>query len=468
MNVKTISSALVATTMGVVGMSSAQVTAVVMDGLADAAYGDAIAIQNTNTQFGDASDGTLGFCNGSEIDGLFAFVQDGYLYLVIAGNLESNFNKLEIFIDAVPDEGQNPILGNNNSIDFNALNTMGEFVDPKTGEVQPGLTFDAAFVPDFWVTFTGGQGTGPKGEPIYDTYCSYAQLLTGGGDTGTAGFAGPGHGGAKGALTLDNQIEIAIDNSNIAGVIGGPELNEDGGAGVSTGIEVAIPLAALGYTDGDDIGISAMVNGSGHDFISNQVIGGLGGSDNLGFPRFVNFDVIPGDQFAILEGEGGGGEDSCPADFDDSGTVNGADFGSVLAAWGPCDGCPQDLDKDGQVAGSDVGAFLASWGPCPDPPPASGACCTGEECSEQTESECIDAGGTYLGDETSCDVDTCGSGGGGDCGDCNVAQPGSPGCSDTACQDAVCAADNFCCSVEWDASCAAKANSGNYEDCDCP
>lgn len=467
MNVKTTSSVLVATVMGVGTMAAAQVSSIVMDGAADAAYGDPVAVQNTNTQFGDASDGTAGFCNGSEIDGLYAFVADGYLHLLVAGNLESNFNKLEIFIDAIPGEGQNPILGNNNGIDFNALNTMGEFVDGETGEVQPGLSFDAAFVPDFWVTFTGGQGTGPKGEPVYDTYCNYAALLTGGGDTGAAGGAGPGSAGAKRKLVLDNGIEAAIDNSNVAGVIGGTELNEDGGAGVTTGIEIAIPLAALGHTAGDDIGVSAMVNATGHDFLSNQVIGGIGGGDNLGFPRFVNFDVIEGDQFVVIATEGGGGENDCPADFDGNRVVNGADFGSVLAAWGPCPGCPQDLDGDDQVAGSDVGAFLAAWGDCPDPPAATGACCTGDGCSELTESDCADAGGTYLGDDTSCDVDSCDTGGG-DCGDCNVAQAGSPGCSDTACQDAICATDNFCCTVEWDSSCVAKANSGNFPECDCP
>lgn len=393
------------------GSAVAQTASVTVDGVADAAYGDAAAVQNTNTQFGDASDGALGFCNGSEIDGLYALVEDGYLHLLIAGNLESNFNKLEIFIDAVPGEGQNPILGNNNEIDFGALNTMGEYTDPKTGEVQPGLTFDAAFVPDFWITLTGGQGSGPKGEPIYDTYCSYAKLLTGGGDSGPAGFAGPGHAGAKGALGLDNGIEIAIDNSNVGGVIGGAELNEDGGLGVSTGIEVAIPLAALDHSEGDTILVSAMINGSGHDFLSNQVIGGLGGGENLGFPRFVNFEVIPGEQFVIVPDDGGGGT-ACPGDFNADGEVNGADFGEILASWGDCGGCSQDLDGDGVVGGSDVGAFLAAWGACPEPPNPLGNC-------DEPHAE--------------------------------------PGCTDSECETVVCEIDSFCCTVTWDNACVEKA-----------
>ncbi|MHC5004673.1 MAG: hypothetical protein ACYTJ0_16290, partial [Planctomycetota bacterium] len=40
--------------------------------------------------------------------------------------------------------------------------------------------------------------------------------------------------------------------------------------------------------------------------------------------------------------------------------------------------------------------------------------------------------------------------------DCCVAN-GSPGCDDPACQETVCAADAFCCDVEWDGICAATA-----------
>ena len=57
--------------------------------------------------------------------------------------------------------------------------------------------------------------------------------------------------------------------------------------------------------------------------------------------------------------------------------------------------------------------------------------------------------------------------GGGDCGDCDTPNAG-PGCSDSACSDAVCAADSFCCSIQWDSSCASKATSGNFPECDCP
>lgn len=59
------------------------------------------------------------------------------------------------------------------------------------------------------------------------------------------------------------------------------------------------------------------------------------------------------------------GGDPCTGDFNGDGVVNGADFGALLAGWGPCPGCPEDLSGDGIVAGSDVGLLLSVWGACP-------------------------------------------------------------------------------------------------------
>lgn len=53
---------------------------------------------------------------------------------------------------------------------------------------------------------------------------------------------------------------------------------------------------------------------------------------------------------------------SCPADLTGDGTVDGADLGVLLAAWGG--GGPADLDGSGAVDGADLGELLASWGPC--------------------------------------------------------------------------------------------------------
>ncbi|MDG2020618.1 MAG: hypothetical protein P8J59_01565 [Phycisphaerales bacterium] len=58
---------------------------------------------------------------------------------------------------------------------------------------------------------------------------------------------------------------------------------------------------------------------------------------------------------------------SCPciADLNGDGQVDGADFGLLLSAFGPCSrDCAADLDDSGNVDGADIGLLLALWGEC--------------------------------------------------------------------------------------------------------
>ncbi|MDE0887913.1 MAG: hypothetical protein OSA40_00500 [Phycisphaerales bacterium] len=56
----------------------------------------------------------------------------------------------------------------------------------------------------------------------------------------------------------------------------------------------------------------------------------------------------------ILKSTGG-----CPEDMNGDGTVNGADLGLLLAAWGTDGG---DFNGDGTTNGADLGLLLAAWG----------------------------------------------------------------------------------------------------------
>ena len=324
---------------------------IVVDGVRDEIYGTPLAIQDTGTAFGDSDLGLVDHANGSELDALSGRVEEGVLYLHFAGNLESNFNKLDVFIDAIEDEGQNRLRSDNPDVKFGGLNRMGG-----TGRgVEPGLGFDSDFAPDFWIDFTGGGEIGVS----YQSFINWSALLTGGGPDAVSGFAGPGGPGAGQAIFAGNGIIASIDNSNQQGVAAGEDT--DDGAGVTTGIEFAIPLSVLGHVPGDAIKVAAFINGSDHDYLSNQVLGPLGGSGNLGEPRSLDFAGIPGAQFVIVvESE------SCEGDFNADGQVNGADFGSLLASWGPCRDCEPDLNGDGSVNGADVGLLLAVWGGCPE------------------------------------------------------------------------------------------------------
>lgn len=298
--------------LALAGLSVSASAQIIIDGSLDAGYGSAVVVQNTETQFGDSNLGLIDFANGSELDGAFATIRDGKLYLFLSGNLESNYNKLEVFIDCKPG-GQNLLLNNNPDVDFNGLNRMA------------GLRFDTGFDADYWISVTGG------GVP-YTMYANYAELLTTGGGQGY--YMGSTGAGSDGTLTGGNNnpygIKVTINNSNTGGVFGGTGTGS--GAGVSTGVEYCIPLAALGGPIGD-FKICAFVNGGGHDYMSNQILSGMSGGGNLGDPSFVDFNNVFGIQdftvsmgaysavssVTLLEGEAGSGDlNSLQASDDDS------------------------------------------------------------------------------------------------------------------------------------------------------
>ncbi len=145
-------------------------------------------------------------------------------------------------------------------------------------------------------------------------------------------------------------LEVAIDNSNTAGVVGSGDApwetvgGEDDPENVVTGIEFSIPLSELGGATGD-IRLTAFVNGGGYDFGSNQfggvgiLQGNVGGDGSGGFTgdfSGVNLSNIDGDQFVTITA-------SAPsADLDGDGDVDGADFllaqaepdpASAIALW---------------------------------------------------------------------------------------------------------------------------------------
>ncbi len=55
--------------------------------------------------------------------------------------------------------------------------------------------------------------------------------------------------------------------------------------------------------------------------------------------------------------------ESCAADLNCDGVVNGADLGVLLGAWGAQSGAA-DINASGVVDGADLGMLLSVWGPC--------------------------------------------------------------------------------------------------------
>jgi hypothetical protein len=262
----------VALTLATAAPASAQV---IVDGTRDAGYGSALAVQTVQTGFGD---------NASEWNAAYATVSGGRLYLMLTGNLEANFNKLEIFIDSAP--GGQSVFDSSGNDGANAMD---------------GLVFDTGFTADRHLIVR-------RGNNVFDvdfanlpsqTASGYFNLfsnnLEGSGQTGTGVNA--------------EAIGVAYNNSNTAGVTAGNgAADPTAAAAVTTGLEISIALADLGYTTGD-IRIMVGQNNQDHNYWSNQFLAGLpapqgnlGGDENGGFTGEGAIDMthFAGDQFFIV------------------------------------------------------------------------------------------------------------------------------------------------------------------------
>ncbi len=237
-------------------VSSAAIAAPTLDGFRDAAYGAPKAVQTVQTGFGDGNPN-----GGSELNAAYAVVEGGFLYLMLTGNLENNFNKLNIFIDSVAG-GQNVLQNDANNAGNNPTN------DGWAGKYA-GFTFDTGFAADHMLILRNGNFGGDRFDIDFATIGGGASAFLTSGPAFGASLTG------SNASALANGVGVAFNNSNTAGVTGGSAAADQvAAAAATTGIELAIPLAALG-NPGDEIRISAMINGSNHDYLSNQFLGGL-------------------------------------------------------------------------------------------------------------------------------------------------------------------------------------------------
>lgn len=247
-----------------------------VDGSKDAAYGGALAVQTVQTAFVD---------NADELNAAYGRIDAGRLYLMLTGNINDNFNRLEIFIDSAPG-GQNIFdsSGNDNASSMD------------------GLVFDASFTANFHVIVRRGNELGNDKVDV-DFADLNAQSASGyfdimGGSTGS-GTTGTGVNGSP--------LEVGYDDSNVAGILGNAPnaANQAAALAVLTGLEISIDLADLDYIGGP-IRVMAGINNQSHNFWSNQFLGGLpapqdflGGDEQGGFTGEGAIDLthFRGDQF---------------------------------------------------------------------------------------------------------------------------------------------------------------------------
>jgi hypothetical protein len=227
-------------------------------------YGSALAVQTVNTGFGDATGGDS--ANGSELDAAYGNISGGNLYLFIAGNFQNNGNHLNLFI-AGGAAGQS------------TLNTSGGTLAAMNGSV-----FSPGFQATFALDMNDYSGT------LYTE--EYNLVANTGGYVGALAESSTGI-----AAGSDGGVSSLYLNNTHVSTMGGSGLALSGatsGASTTTGLELAIPLSAIGYTGGS-IGVLADINGGGDSYLSNQLLAGLPvGSGNLGTATF-NFGSTPGE-----------------------------------------------------------------------------------------------------------------------------------------------------------------------------
>ena len=261
--------------------------AITVDGQLDAAYGSALSVQTTQTNFGDSPLGLVTYAGGSEWDAGYGVIREGTLHLFLAGNLGGYYlgfeahpaDRLYLFLDSAPG-GENPLRADAPS-GWSGL--------PAT---LAGMTFDTEFVPDHF--FQSRIYNMP-----YELNVDYAELPTaGGGADYFLGAAGPGGPGTLTGGTNPYGILAACDNSNVGGVTAGCDAAS--GEGVTRGIEMAIPLAAIGNPTGC-VKVLAVGSRDGAP-IMNQTLGPVPpGTCTLGSDfAAIDFGSLAGEQYFTI------------------------------------------------------------------------------------------------------------------------------------------------------------------------
>jgi len=223
-------------------------------------YGNPLAAQTINTGFGDNSSDTSGNSSGgSELDAIYGMVSDGYLYLFIAGNVQANGNNINVFI---ADEQ----AGGQHTLEING--SPGE-------AAMNGSTFSSGFSPNLMFTFTNSSRILSVDEAVLSSSSGIESRL---GNVTLSGGIG------NNQNISGSGIAVGFNNLNLAGVTGnsGTAANTTAANSVTTGLELGIPLSALGNPT---TSVEALVdiNGNEYVYLSNQFLPGLAvGTGNLG------------------------------------------------------------------------------------------------------------------------------------------------------------------------------------------
>jgi hypothetical protein len=216
----------------------------------------------------------------SELDQAFAVIEQDTLYVLLTGNLGAY-----VAIEPSHDHSQFVFIDTDGGGQHQVVN--GSLTDLE--RVQ-GLTFDAGLSPGFALISAW------SGSDLNETFCRMPAGVPGTADA-LGFFTWSTASGSRLSGGNPDGIRVAIDNTNLQGVDGGCYAGVGGGssgATATTGIEWAVPLAALGSPGCLRI-CAFLFDGN---FVSNQVLAPVPvGLCSLGSPAAVNFSSLEGDQF---------------------------------------------------------------------------------------------------------------------------------------------------------------------------
>lgn len=227
----------------------------------EAIYGAAIAIQNVDTSFGDANGNLLGG-GGSELDGLYLAWDASNLYVLCTGNLESNGNILFVFIDNTANAGGVSGL-------FTGINGGDGYFQPNgSGNGMGGSTFPTGMNVDYALAYKVFDDGGDS-----DLDWRYQEANLTAGTTSVFGNFDTAD-GTNPVVDTSQVIDMAIDNSNAAGVGGSPPSQSGAPAAVTTGIELGIPFSQIpgSFTTTTPFQIFVAICSGDGNFFSNQTL----------------------------------------------------------------------------------------------------------------------------------------------------------------------------------------------------
>ncbi|MGC6425601.1 MAG: hypothetical protein ACON5H_01235 [Akkermansiaceae bacterium] len=253
-----------------------------LDGTLEDAYGEADVIQTIETGFGD---------NLSEWNAGYSAVREESLRLFLAGNVEANFNKLEVFID---------------STEAVTTTTFTSAGNDGAGNMD-GMIFDDEFSPDYHIIIRRGMSDGERKVDIdfadlaTQEYVFFEDVFDG--DLEGAADLDLERVGANTFVVFPGGMGVAYDDSNVAGIGGfaGAAADQAAALAVKTGVELFLPAAVLGNPN-RALKVMVLQNNGDHNYLSNQTLGGLPeGTGNLGGGAGIDFSAIDGEQFFILQ-----------------------------------------------------------------------------------------------------------------------------------------------------------------------